>query len=330
MNRSFSQNFDKIALDEAKYRKLRFSHFNPFGKKFREVKKIFNDARIVYIKFEFIEIIISIYFGGLKVLNKSVGGIHSPLHYPSPKSFFNYLHNILYNSFIYNFFLSRCKKIHVLNKRDEKYLKERFNSRNIYQIYDGVRIDKKFKDSKFKDDPSSLNIITVGELSLRKGTDILANIIDKSSSKFHFSIVGEGPLKETVLSLVDNDKCKYLGYIDNENELRSVYAKNDVLLFPSRAETLGLVMPEAMSCGLKVVNSKDVSLEMPSSIESSSQTESEDEYISLLLEVLKDKKANRINKEKIHKYAYDNFSNEVIYPTFFKSILEIKNYKFSK
>lgn len=325
LKRKFSHRTEKILMERVNYTRLTIDYLNPFSDKYRKMKKLFRDARIIYIKFEFNEIGKSIYFGGLSVLKKMVGGIHSPLYYNLSQTFLSRLHNCLYTSFIYKFFLLRTKKIHVLNKRDEVFLKEKFGINNVIQIYDGVKISQnKYVKNTFNTNNTKkeLKIITVGELSLRKGTDIVCEIIKNAPSNFYLSIIGDGPLKNNIESL-RNKNYKYYGYIDDEKKLEEIYMNQDVLLFPSRAETLGLVMPEAMGCGLMIVNSKEVALGMPKYIEMSSNSESPEEYIKLLSQVYYAKINKIINRNKIYQYSYKKFSNDIIFPKFLSEFLSI-------
>jgi glycosyltransferase involved in cell wall biosynthesis len=48
-------------------------------------------------------------------------------------------------------------------------------------------------------------------------------------------------------------KIKYLGKINNDEKLRTVYAAGDVTVVPSKQEVFGQVITESMSCGAPVV-----------------------------------------------------------------------------
>ena len=45
------------------------------------------------------------------------------------------------------------------------------------------------------------------------------------------------------------------GYIDDERKMADLYAVSDVMIYPTRADNLPLVVLEAMSCGLPVIAS---------------------------------------------------------------------------
>lgn len=48
-------------------------------------------------------------------------------------------------------------------------------------------------------------------------------------------------------------KIKYLGQINNDEKLRTIYAAGDVTVVPSKQEVFGQVITESMSCGVPVV-----------------------------------------------------------------------------
>ncbi len=319
LKRKFSDNMSPN-VEQINTVSLDLISFVPFTRKYQIAKNIFKEARLIYLKFELLEILIVLYYLGTNAFKKVIGGIHSPLHYHISTSFFSKLHNWVYTSSLYGYVVRRLNKIHVLNIKDLKFLKEKYDISNVIQLYDGVDMKKNELFNK-KLNNQILKIIVVGELSIRKGTDIVINVIKNSPKNFFYTVVGDGPLKELASSLTDKYRCTYHGHLHDKKKINDLYRENDVLLFPSRAETLGLVMPEAMNFGLKIVNSEEVKLDAPSYIEYSSKSENHQEYLRYLQEI--QAKKNNTDKKKIHDFAYKNFSNDVIYPKFLSQIFSI-------
>ena len=85
----------------------------------------------------------------------------------------------------------------------------------------------------------------VGRVAVEKNVEAFIEL-DLPGSKW---VVGTGPALERIRSRFP--KVNYLGLLDRE-ELAKVYAAADVFVFPSKTDTFGLVLLEAMSCGLPV------------------------------------------------------------------------------
>ncbi|MFM6986127.1 MAG: glycosyltransferase family 4 protein [Hydrogenophaga sp.] len=85
----------------------------------------------------------------------------------------------------------------------------------------------------------------VGRVSYEKNISAFLDL-DLPGSKV---VCGVGPLEETLRSRYPN--VHWLGVLPKE-ELAGVYAAADVFVFPSRSDTFGLVMLEAMACGTPV------------------------------------------------------------------------------
>ena len=83
--------------------------------------------------------------------------------------------------------------------------------RNV--IFNGCAVPS-FLEHQFKIDKKKINIAFAGELGLRKGADILINIIinipDEYKSKVIFHIIGQGNFRSEVLSLSNNPCCVIL------------------------------------------------------------------------------------------------------------------------
>ena len=66
------------------------------------------------------------------------------------------------------------------------------------------------------------------------------------------ALVGDGPNRENLENYFAGTNTNFVGYLAGK-ELGSAYASADAFIFPSRTETLGLVLLEAMAAGCPVV-----------------------------------------------------------------------------
>ena len=85
--------------------------------------------------------------------------------------------------------------------------------------------------------------IYVGRVSVEKNIELFLGL-DMPGSKV---IIGDGPDMERLSK--KHAECHFVGYKFGK-ELASYIAGGDVFVFPSKTDTFGLVMLEAMACGL--------------------------------------------------------------------------------
>lgn len=104
-------------------------------------------------------------------------------------------------------------------------------------------------------------VMYVGRLSKYKGLEYLINAMSFLDEKYGLVLIGEGPMKEKLLSVVRRSKLEdrvlFLKHVPYE-ELPYYYSAADVFVLPSisRAEAFGLVVLEAMACGTPVITTE--------------------------------------------------------------------------
>ncbi len=100
------------------------------------------------------------------------------------------------------------------------------------------------------DDPV---LLFVGRLSGEKGVFELPEIfsaVRKRIPRSRLVIVGDGPARTSLERALPD--AIYLGWVDSA-ELPRLYSAADLFVFPSRFDTFGCAVLEAMSCGLPVI-----------------------------------------------------------------------------
>lgn len=146
--------------------------------------------------------------------------------------------------------LARADAISCVSQYTANQLNSCFGKTQSVVIHNGVDLSL-FEPTSSFEPSSTFRLVYVGSWSKRKGSDMLATIMDKLGTGFELRYTGPPrPMPEN---------CTSLGRIDTA-ALVELYGNSDALLFPSRLEGFGQVAAEAMACGLPVVAGRNSAL----------------------------------------------------------------------
>lgn len=150
--------------------------------------------------------------------------------------------------------LKRLDKFVVLT---EKAFDEWPELDNLAMIPDPLVIDVEAQELNIIEALRAKRIITVGRYAYEKGYDLLLKawaIVEKAHPDWSLEIYGMGnraPYEKIIEDLGINPMhCHLNGSLA---DVKSEYLKSSFLVLPSRTEGFGLVLIEAMACGLPVI-----------------------------------------------------------------------------
>jgi glycosyltransferase involved in cell wall biosynthesis len=195
--------------------------------------------------------------------------------------------------------------------------------------YNRVAMDKKIR------------IAFVGTLNEFKGVlefDKIIREIEAQNIPYHFNIIGDGPLKKTLLNLFKfNVNVSVKGKVDNSQVLK-LHSEHDILILPSKNEGLPVSIVEAMKAGVVPIAS-NIKSGIPELIQDGItgykvDTGKECEYANHISNLYK-------NADKLHEmsqncmdYANATFNPEkqtLQYELFFENIFEnFRNHNFGR
>ena len=122
---------------------------------------------------------------------------------------------------------------------------ESFGFDNVVLWSRGVDLDVFHVQHSHRLDSEHPIFLYVGRVAIEKNIEAFLRL-DLPGSKW---VVGDGPALAGLRAKYP--KVNYLGVM-KQPELAEVYAAADVFVFPSKTDTFGLVLLEAMACGLPV------------------------------------------------------------------------------
>lgn len=154
--------------------------------------------------------------------------------------------------------LSKIKNV-IICSPATRYIIENMTKSDIYIIPNGINLED--VDSDIQIVLKHPCIIFVGAIRRLKGTDVLLNavsIVKKSIPDICVYIAGSGIEETDMKNMVEKmnlvDNVKFLGHVQKKY-IYPYIRSTDVLILPSRYETFGIVLLEAMVCSRPIVAS---------------------------------------------------------------------------
>lgn len=136
---------------------------------------------------------------------------------------------------------------------------------NISVVYHSYEEEIFYYKKAIKYSQKSINFIFVGRITEEKGINLILALFKKEHMKnMTITFVGDGDLTSRIVDLSKEYKnIIYKGYISDKNKLAELYRESDFLLLPSIRqknweEVFGMVMIEAMSCGVVPIGSDQI------------------------------------------------------------------------
>jgi glycosyltransferase involved in cell wall biosynthesis len=147
-----------------------------------------------------------------------------------------------------NILVDRYDKLVVLTNEDKLH----WNNRSVVVIPNALSFVVPNQS-----DCSNHIVISAGRLSEEKGFDLLIkiwSIVETIHSDWTLLIYGDGEEKDKLSGLIKEMGLKKVFLLPATVDLREEMLKSSIFAFTSRHEGFGMVLTEAMQCGLPIVS----------------------------------------------------------------------------
>lgn len=119
------------------------------------------------------------------------------------------------------------------------------------ELFDPSLTSPKVRTHLTQGHPDSPLLLYVGRLSAEKEIDRIKPVLEAIPNA-RLALVGDGPYRAELEKHFEGTATYFVGYLTGQ-DLAAAFASADAFVFPSRTETLGLVLLEAMAAGCPVI-----------------------------------------------------------------------------
>ncbi|GAB4144358.1 MAG: glycosyltransferase family 1 protein [Cyanobacteria bacterium J069] len=119
------------------------------------------------------------------------------------------------------------------------------------ELFDPSLADAEMRSHLTQGNPDSPLLLYVGRLSAEKEIDRIKPVLEAIPNA-RLALVGDGPYRADLEKIFEGTPTFFAGYMTGKT-LGAAFASADAFIFPSRTETLGLVLLEAMAAGCPVI-----------------------------------------------------------------------------
>ncbi len=172
-----------------------------------------------------------------------------PIYRPYKSLAQSVFHDVFVHSFMNKSFAA-ASAITAVSKATARSLAQTCGIRSA-QVIPNFVDTQLFRPQHSVSKPSSpFRLLFVGNLTKRKGADLLAPIMEQLGSRFELRFTTG--LRDGTVSNVPANMIS-IGKLNSDKELIAAYQNCDALLFPSRLEGLPIAPLEAMACAKPII-----------------------------------------------------------------------------
>ena len=184
----------------------------------------------------------------------------------------------------------------------------------FYQNADRNKIRNKFN---IKDD--EILLLLVSRLTQEKNIEFLFNSVIavlKNNERARFLIAGDGYLLPKLKKLVRDNNLEgriiFEGMVPKV-ELKNYYAAGDIFVYSSKSETQGMIVSEAMYCGLPIValDAPGICDLVQNNVNGFLTSENKDEFAAAVEKLIDNNELRKKFSEASKKIAHENFTDQI-------------------